>query len=261
MDIFQAVTRMAEGGVEVPVLPVALAFTGLIAVAAISLSALRAPRRVSRPAVIASAPARAPAPAPAPTPVAVAPQYKRAPISLHFPAIRSDYPDVWGVREPFEILIRLEDKTLQPLRQVPGLTLQVDGATYTPVFTQGVATVRHTFPSLGEKPVQINLRVKNEPLPRRNQRPVKVVDYRTEIAEVFANFREEASRAITPIREDATPWEIYDLLTSANANLPADQLRDIVSSYEEAKFSNHPVTRATYERMIHALLELERVEL
>ena len=65
----------------------------------------------------------------------------------------------------------------------------------------------------------------------------------------------------TPLAHDATPWEIYDLISGANPKIPEGPLRQIVSSFEEAKFSNHPVTRITYEKMIRAILELERVEL
>jgi hypothetical protein len=182
-------------------------------------------------------------------------------VIIHLPQIKHDYPDVWGVGQPLEVILRVEDPNLQQARQIPGLTVHLNGETLQPIFTKGTAVLRRTFSTPGERTVTVELRMAGESQARRTTRTVKIVEYRTEIADVFTNFREEASRAIVPIREDATPWEIYDILTGANPRLPAQSLREIVSSFEEAKYSNHPVTRATYERMIGALLELERVEL
>lgn len=247
--------------VDIPPLPAFAALVGaglLVFFTVQTLRAGRAPRPV-RP--VAPAPV---APIPAPTvkaPVPAPPVFKRAPASIHFPQIKSEYPDVWGIGEPFDIVARVDDKALETARQIPGLTLSIDGEALQPVFQKGATTVRRVFPKLGEHTVTVEMRTAGEATPRRTTRTVKVVEYRAEIAEVFTHFREEAGRTITPIRHDATPWEIFDLLTGASARIPPNTLRQIVSSFEEAKYSNHRVTRATYERMIDALLDLERVEL
>jgi uncharacterized protein DUF4129 len=248
-------------GVEVPLVPAGATLVGGILLVVFALQALRGGLRSPRPRrPTATIPAPAPL-TPPPTPAPAAPQYKRAPVVVHFPQIKPDFPDTWGLNEPFDIVLKVEDRAYHEQRQIPGLTLTIDGETVQPVFTRGTAGIRRVFKRPGEKPITIEMRLGGEVQPRRTVRPLKVVEYRAEIADVFASFREEAAKTITPIREDATPWEIFDLLTSASPKIPGNTLREIISSFEEAKYSNHPVTRATYERMINALLEIERVEL
>ena len=258
VDVTSAPQALAS--VDVPLVPAGATLIGFVLLLVFAVQALRSPR--------ASRPTRSAAPIPAPAPLAppapappAPPQYKRAPVVIHFPQLKPDFPDVWGLNESFDIVLRVEDRAFHEQRQIPGLTVTVDGEAVQPVFTKGTAGVRRVFKRLGDVPIQVDLRTPGEPQPRRTTRTVRVVEYRAEIADVFTNFREEAGKTITPIREDATPWEIFDLLTSASPKLPGNTLREIIASFEEAKYSNHPVTRATYERMIHALLELERVEL
>jgi hypothetical protein len=108
--------------------------------------------------------------------------------------------------------------------------------------------------------VQLELKVRGEKQPRRTTRVLRIVDYREEIAELFAKFKEDASQALTPLRHDATAWEVHDALLDAKPDLSKTALREVVSSFEEAKFSNHAVGRPTYEKMVHALRELKLVE-
>ncbi len=259
--------RFVAEGVSIKLVPALAAIVGFGLIALFAVQAFRSAgsraRRTRPTTMLTPPPVRAPPPAPVAKAQPPAPpvNLRRAPVAIEFPQIQGEFPDVWGVGEPLDVVFRLEDKTLAALRQVPGLRVQLNGETFQPVFTRGVATVRRVFPSVGERSLVADLQLKNEPHPRQTRRTVRIVEYRTEIADVFTSFRQEASQAITPIREDATPWEIYDLLTSANPNVPGNLLREIVSSFEEAKYSNHPVTRSTYERMITALLQLERVEL
>lgn len=255
LDVAGAIPPLA---VEVPVVPAIATLVGGFLLVLFTIQALRGSTRPARSQATIAPPAPlTPPPAPAPAPV----QYKRAPVVIHFPQIRSGFPDTWGVQEPIDIVLRVEDRAHQDAKQIPGLSLMIDSETIQPVFTKGTAGVRRVFARPGERAIVAELKAAGESQPRRTTRNLRIVEYRAEIAEVFANFREEASKTITPIREDATPWEIFDLLTSANPRLPGNTLREIVASFEEAKYSNHPVTRATYERMILALLELERVEL
>lgn len=252
----------ASEGVEVPLVPVLVAVLAVLALFIISAGILRAPRprglpteRRKKRVEHATAEARPP-----PLPVA-APVYKKAPVTIELPQVPAKFPDVWGIREPLDIILRLSEPDLASHKSVPGFSLSIAGQPHVAVFLRGVTSIRKAFPQKGEPEIVVEYQAPGESLPRRTTRRVKVVDYREEIADVFHNFKQEASRAITPLREDATPWEIYDALTEAQQKLPRQLIRDIVSCFEEAKFSNHPVTRATYERMITALLQLERAEL
>lgn len=241
--------------VEVPPFALIVAILGIAATIFLSLGALRVPRlRVRRRDLSIEAPIPKPTvkahedPAPAAAPV-----YKKAPVAILLPMIKAGFPEVWGAREKAVLVFRVEDRGLQGQREIPGLTCTVGDQPVPLVWYKGEARLERVFPIPGDVPIVVELRVKGEKQPRRTIRNLKIVDYRQEIAELFADFREEASRSITPLRPDATPWEIYDAILDANPKVSQVALREIVGSFEEAKFSNHPVGRATYEKMVLAL--------
>ena len=249
-------------GVEIPIFPLVVAGGGIIAVVLIAMGALRMPRlRFPERASTKKAPKpvrqeiviEQPAPAPAPI-------YKKAPVTVVFPMIRPQYPDVWGVAEKAIIVFRAEDRALLNQRDIQGLSASIRGAEVPLVFYKGEARIERTFPEIGEVPIVVDLKVKGERMVRRTTRLLRIVRYREEIADLFAEFKDEVSRTITPLRPDATPWEIHDAILDVNKNVSQIALREIVSSFEEAKFSNHPVGRPTYEKMILALRALRPTE-
>lgn len=246
--------QSSGNGVEVPIFPLVVAVLGIAATLFLSLGALRVPRlRVRRRELELDRPLKPSPAAVEEAPAAPAPVYRKAPIAVFFPMIKAGFPDVWGVREKAVIVFRVEDRGLQGQREVPGLTCTVADQTVPLVWYKGEARLERAFQVPADVPIQVELRVKGEKQPRRTLRPLRIVDYRQEIAELFADFREDASRTITPLRPDSTPWEVYDAILDANPKVSQVALREIVSSFEEAKFSNHPVGRATYEKMLHAL--------
>lgn len=247
-------------GVEIPILPLLVAVGTLFLLAAIVANAFL------KPAAAAVRHRRKPKPKPEvkiqpPPEPPKEPVFKKAPAKIRFEPIPDGYPDVWGVDEAIQMRVRLTEKKLVGKANPDGLTVKVAGEPVDPSFQKGVARFQRTFKEKGEVPVTVEWKAPGEKLPRRTTRNLRIVDYREEIAEVFAKFKDEASRVIRPIPEDATPREVLDLLMDANPNLPEENLSTIVNSFEVAKFSNHPVDRADYERMIAALLELERVEI
>lgn len=249
-------------GVDVPLVPVLIALAGLGAVVFVSVGALRAPRfsRRARPPMPRSErphPALMPAVTREEPEAVAAPVYKKAPISILFPMIRPTMPDVWGVGEKAVMVFRAEDRGLLGQREIPGLVATVGGTVVPLVFFRGEARVERTFTRKGPIDVTLDLKVKGEKQPRRAARTLKIVDYREEIAELFAEFKDEASRQWTPLRADATAWEIYDTILDARPQVSQVALRECVSCFEEAKFSNHPVGRPTYEKMVQALRNLK----
>jgi hypothetical protein len=247
-------------GVSFPIVPLLVAVVALAIIAAIVAAAFLKP--------VATAVARRrdgpkrhdvrvqPSPPPAPVPL-----LKKAPVRIQFPQIRERFPDVWGVGQSIEISFRITDKALGRTKEPEGLSVRVGGEDAELSFSKGQASGEWTFKQKGPVHVTVEYRNGQDQLPMRTTRTLRVVDYREEIAEVFHKFRDEASRAITPVASDATPREVLDILTDANPRLPVETVRRIVDAFEVAKFSNHPVTREDYERMIEALLDLERVEL
>lgn len=247
-------------GVGIPIFPLFLALIGLVAIVFVSIGALKLPKFPTRQTTARPRMPGAVATIEAPIAPAPAPVFKKAPVQVHFPMIKSGMPDVWGVREKAVMVFRVEDRALATTREIPGLTATIGGNTIPLVFYKGEARLERTFNSPEDVKVQVELKVKGESLPRRTTRVLSVVDYREEIAELFARFKEDASKKITPVRHDATAWEVHDSLLDAKPDLSKVALREVVSSFEEAKFSNHAVGRSTYEKMIGALRVLNIVE-
>lgn len=242
-------------GVEVPIFPLIVAIAGIAGTVFLSLGAIRVPRlRPRRRDLDVSSPIARPStvtiqePAAAPAPV-----YKKAPVSILFPMIKQGFPDTWGAREKAVIVFRTEDRALQGQREIPGLTCTIGDQAVPLVWYKGEARIERSFPVASEVAIAVELKVKGEKQQRRTVRTLRIVEYRQEIAEMFADFREDASRTITPLRPDSTPWEVYDAILDANPKVSQVALREIVSSFEEAKFSNHAVGRQTYEKMVLAL--------
>lgn len=248
-------------GVGIPIFPLFVALLGLVAIVFVSIGALKLPRMPTRQRR-APAPRTATAATTTEAPVAAtpAPVYKKAPIQIHFPMIRQGLPDVWGVREQAIMIFRVEDRALVGQREVAGLTATIGGNVVPLVFYRGEARLERTFPAPQDVTVQVELKVKGETPARRTTRILRVVDYREEIAELFASFKETASKSVTPLRHDATAWEVHDALLDAKPDLSKTALREVVSSFEEAKFSNHAVGRTTYEKMVGALRTLHIAE-
>jgi hypothetical protein len=246
--------------VDIPIFPLFVALVGLVAIVLVSIGALKLPKFPTRAPGARPKPTAAVASVEVPVAPAPAPVYKKAPIQVHFPMIKSGFPDVWGVREKAIMIFRVEDRALATQRELPGLTATIGGNMVPLVFYKGEARLERTFNAPQDVVVQIELRVKGEKTPRRTTRVLRVVDYREEIAELFARFKDDASSKVTPIRHDATAWEVHDSLLDAKPDLSKAALRQVVSSFEEAKFSNHPVGRPTYEKMVGALRVLNIVE-
>jgi hypothetical protein len=259
--------QTSGSGVDIPVFPVLVALAGIGAVIFVSMGALRTPKFARRRS--SHEPRRADRPKEPPIPsfieervetASVAPVYKKAPITILFPMIKPTMPDVWGVAEKAVIIFRAEDRGLVGQREVPGLTASVGDAIVPLVFYRGEARLERTFNRPGVFNVVLELKVKGERQVRKTTRALKIVDYREEIAEMFAEFKDEVSKNWTPLRHDATAWEIYDSILDAKPQVSQVALRECVSCFEEAKFSNHPVGRATYEKMVHAMRILKAPE-
>lgn len=258
--LLQSPLQVGATGVEIPILPLLVAVGTLFLLAAIVANAFL------KPAAAAVRHRRKPKPKPEvriqpPPAPAAEPIFKKAPAKVQFEPIPDGFPDVWGIGEAIQIRVRLTDKKLMGKAKPDGLTIKVAGEPVDTSFQKGVTRFQRTFKEKAEVPVMVELKVPGEKIPRRTTRNLRIVDYREEIAEVFAKFKDEASRVIRHIPEDATPREVLDLLLDANPNLPEENLSTIVNSFEIAKFSNHLVERKDYERMIEALLDLERVEI
>jgi hypothetical protein len=177
-------------------------------------------------------------------------------IEIRFPQIVPQLPDVWGVGEPLTVVCRLPETqatgtSRKPLRievedveLLPVVTDSEGDTRANPVFdTEGTHWIKVTGPGPGGRQVSA-------------RRGVRIVYYGEEIVRLF---NEMLSRLDVPgldISSEMTAREIESRMAAGLANARREAISDVVSGFEEANYSLHPVSRASYETMYTAVTEV-----
>lgn len=175
-------------------------------------------------------------------------------LSLRFPEIGEGFPAVWGVGEELTMAFSLRDERENALA---GKALKV--------FCDGEKLAELRTDSRGEVRLRGIFKVKGEHLiagvfpgegalgPIEVVGKLRIVDYREEIASLFHRLlgwaRSEGSFA-----PQASPREVQRALESLGVK--PEPLEKVVSLFEEASYSRHPITRRHYETAFLALGEI-----
>ena len=80
----------------------------------------------------------------------------------------------------------------------------------------------------------------------------RVVDYREEIVSLYNDFLEWAGVRVGSITEQSTPREVELMLVSEGVPVDQKSLDELISRFEEADYSEHPISRRHYEAMYRA---------
>ena len=83
-------------------------------------------------------------------------------------------------------------------------------------------------------------------------RSLRVVDFREEIVRLYNDFLVLAAERTHDIREQSTPREVELTVVSAGLQLDQRSLDELISRFEEADYSEHPIARRQYEAMYRA---------
>ena len=87
-------------------------------------------------------------------------------------------------------------------------------------------------------------------------RKIRIVDYREEIVRLFNEMLETLNILDIAIDPEMTAREIEKLLMDRMEGVSRDAVRRVVTGFEEANYSTHPVGRESYINMYPAIMEV-----
>jgi len=157
----------------------------------------------------------------------------RTTVQILFPHIKEPLPDVWGVGEPLDIVVRVEGTGSDKVR------VRVDGEEKDLKLTDGRGVFKKTFSEKGAHKIEAECGGAGA------AREVRIVDYREEIIEVFKSLFNSFKERLG-LNDDATPRE-FASAAAGKAGEVKGQLEELVRVFEIATYSPHSVGREDYE--------------
>ncbi len=225
----------------------------LMAIGGILYLRRRASTRPPRPDQ-PSQPAALPPTLPPPVPVRLAVD---SPLKIALPQISATFPDVWGSGEDLLVVFTLEG-AVYPLAEA---TLEIElepGAKSETSFGEGATASRdHIYARTGSYEIKAALsgKARNGHIPA--SRLVRIVDYREEVVRLYEETVSRLRERGIALQPKMTAREVAARLTRAMPDLPHSVPSEIVTAFEGADYSLHPVARAEYERMYLACRKVE----
>ena len=184
-------------------------------------------------------------------------------LRIEFQKAAADLADVWGVDEEVRITLSVTD---EEEHAITGAIVDVSVGGDTPsqlaiVGNEGAFTFSWSSAKPGEYPVSVEFGGDDEYLPSSESRILRIVDFREEIVRLYNVFLDWAKDRAEGVTEQSTPREVEVLLVSQGLPVPQKALDELISRFEEADYSEHPIARRHYEAMYRAwsaVVEAER---
>ena len=174
-------------------------------------------------------------------------------LEIDFTKPAADLPDVWGVGEIIDIKVQMVDSQGHALAGAE-LEVTVTGEDTAALVTgdDGACAVRLTADETGEYMVAVVFAGDEDHLPTSVSRNYRVVDYREEIVRLYNVFLDWARETTGADIDQATPREVELMLVTRGTRVPQKSLDELISRFEEADYSEHPIARRHYESMYRA---------
>ena len=165
----------------------------------------------------------------------------------------ADLPDVWGLGEDVVITVTVLDIEGQARA---GTEIVVAVADEEPMALvsgdDGACTLHWTASELGQHTVSVTFSGDEDHLSGSEIRYFWVVDFRAEIVRLYNSFLDWARSSTGSALDKATPREVEVMLVSSSLQVAQKSLDEIISRFEEADYSEHPIARRHYEAMYRA---------
>lgn len=192
---------------------------------------------------------------------AAPPPPKATIVTMDFPQATPPMPPVWGVGEPLAILCRLTSEDLAGVADAP-LQLEAEGQEATVIRTgeEGRCVAEAVFARKGESAIRCAFQGASGLLPSEASALVRIVDYREEVVELFNGFLAPFRDGPASVPRDATPREAEVVLVSRQLVRDERALDALITAFEEANYSLHPIRRQHYLRAYLALQQLRQKE-
>ena len=204
------------------------------------------------------APAEEAEPEPVPVPEDLLPEEEipepqPAHLAITFMKDSPDLADVWGVGEEVIIEFHLTDEDGDDLT---GEVLQVSFGDEQPAPIATDEKGRSHVAWTGHSPVDCVVRAEfmgdDERLPAIATRELRIVDFREEIVRLYNVFTAWAEPRISDYSKQLTPREVEARIIAEGLHVDERALDQLISRFEEADYSEHPIARRHYEAMYRA---------
>ena len=161
--------------------------------------------------------------------------------------------EVWGLGEEVPVRIAIFDDDGLPIAQAsisavaePGEPMLVETG------EDGACEFRWSANALGEFAVSADYSGDDYHLASSQSQGFRVVEFREEIVRLYNSFVEWGAERVPEISGQATPREVEALVVSSGVSVDQKLLDEVISRFEEADYSEHPITRRQYEAMYRA---------
>ncbi len=166
----------------------------------------------------------------------------------------ADLADVWGVGEEVSITVSV---TAEGGLAVAGAIVEVWVADDDPpqlgvVGNDGEYSFSWIGAEPGEYPVSVEFAGDYDYRASSESRSLRVVDFREEIVRLYGLFWDWAKERTDGVTERSTPREVELILVSQGLPISQKALDELISRFEEADYSEHPIARRHYEAMYRA---------
>jgi transglutaminase-like putative cysteine protease len=188
--------------------------------------------------------------------VGATPKLERSKLSIEFPQIHSPFPLVWGVEEPLEVKISLNDPSNHPISSAI-VKLNVDklGEKKLKTSEDGKGEATYIFNEKGTYKINASFKEDGKEDEITADAEVRIVDYKEEVVKLFNSFYMSAKEKFKEVGDEMTPREMQSTLMSQVPQVKHKSLDAIISIFEVADYSLHPVTRKEYEQMYLSINE------
>lgn len=176
-------------------------------------------------------------------------------MSISFPGIEESLPAVWGVGEPLAVNINLKDDDV-----LSSQACEVewgDDVTIRLVSDEnGNVNSVHVFTGKGEYIINASYKDDATRGSISSWRKIRIVDYREEMVRLFNELLKKLDLTDISISSEMTPREIEEILKPRLEGIDETALRRLISGFEEANYSTHPVTRDSYLNLYRSVNEV-----
>ena len=187
--------------------------------------------------------------------VTITPKMEGPKLSIEFPQIQTPFPLVWGVGEPLKVKITLNDPSNHP---IPSATIKLNvdkfGEKKLKTSKDGEVEATYTFNEKGTYKFKASYK-KDEGDEVTAEAEVRIVDYKEEVVKLFNSFYTSTKEKYKGVGDEMTPRELQSTLMSQTSQVKHKPLDTIISTFEVANYSLHPITRKEYEQMYLSINE------
>ena len=174
-------------------------------------------------------------------------------LAVSFGGTEPDLPPVWGPGEDVSIVVRALDVEGEPVVGAEITIAMNDGdATVAVTGDDGGCSLELTPEEVGEYAVKARFEGDATHLPSTAAGSFRIVDYREEIVRLYNDFKAWAQASTGSDFGQSTPREVELALVSGRLPIPQKSLDELVSRFEEADYSEHPIERRHYASMYRA---------